>query len=140
MIRLENLLKTSLEDLLKMSWKLLEDVLQTILTERLENVLQMSWRCSCKKSWRRLGKVWRHLGKISWRRLEDVLKTYDQDEYIGLEQDVLKMSFEDVWLRWIYSSWSRGFKDIFIKTNVCRKNIVKFHNIMTPIIAKIRQY
>ena len=27
-----------------------------------------------------------------WKRLEDVLKTYGQDEYIGLDQDVLKMS------------------------------------------------
>ena len=28
--------------------------------------------------------------KTSWRRLEDVLKTYGQDEYVGLDQDVLK--------------------------------------------------
>ena len=33
--------------------------------------------------------------KTSWRRLEDVLKTYGQDKYIGLDQDVLKTSSED---------------------------------------------
>ena len=34
--------------------------------------------------------------KTPWRRrLEDLLKTYGQDEYIGLNQDVLKTSSED---------------------------------------------
>ena len=46
-----------LEDVLKMSWR------------RLENVLKPSW--------------------------QDILKTYDQDEYIGLDQDVEDIS-EDV--------------------------------------------
>ena len=32
---------------------------------------------------------------MSRKRLEDVLKTYGQDEYIGLNQDVLKTSSED---------------------------------------------
>ena len=68
------------------------------------------------------------------RRLEDVLKTYGQDEYIGLDQDVLKTSSEDVWLIRIYSSSSRRLEDLLktsfededkrrlqdvIKTNVC---------------------
>ena len=33
--------------------------------------------------------------KRSSKRLEDVLKTYDQDEYINLDQDVLKTFSED---------------------------------------------
>ena len=71
---------------------------------RLENVLKTSSRC---------------LEDVFARRLEDVLKTYDQDEYIGLDQDVLKTSSEDLCVRWIYSSWSRRLEDVFIKTNVC---------------------
>ena len=80
MIRLENVLKRSLQDVLKTSWR------------RLQNVLNKSWRCLedvLKTSWRRLEDVL----KTSWKRLEDVLKTYDQDEYIGLDQDVLKTSW-----------------------------------------------
>ena len=109
MIRLENVLKT-LEDVLKMSWRYLEDgfARRLVLVRCLEeNVLK----------------------KTSWRRLEDVLKTYGQDEYISLDQDVLKTSSEDVWLRWIYLSWSKRLKmssenerrlqDVLIKTNVC---------------------
>ena len=45
----------------KTSWRLLEDVLKTLLQDVL---------------------------KTSWKRLEEVLKTYGQDEYIGLDQDV----------------------------------------------------
>ena len=86
MIRLEDVLKISLQDVLKTSSK------------RFEDVLKMSWRHFS----RRLEDV-----LTFWRRLEDVLKTYGQDEYIGLDQDVLKTSSDDVWLRQIYSSWSR---------------------------------
>ena len=87
MVHLENVLKTS--------WRCLEDVLKTF-SKHLEDVL-----------------------KMSWGRLEDVLKT----------------SSEDVWVRRIYSSWSRRLEDVlkkssedederrlqdvFIKTNVC---------------------
>ena len=44
----------------------------------LQDFLKMSWRC---------------LGKTSWKRLEGVLKMYDQDENIGLDQDVLKTKY-----------------------------------------------
>ena len=57
---------------------------------RLQNVLKMSSRC-----------------------LEEVLKTYGQDKYIDLDQDVLKKSSEDVWLIRIYSSSSRRLEDVF---------------------------
>ena len=75
-----------------MSWKGLED----IFTKCLEDVFKTSWRRFYKTSWRHFKEPWR-----------DVLKTYDQNEYIGLDQDVLKTSSEDVCVRWIYSSWSR---------------------------------
>ena len=99
MIRLEKVLKTSLHNVLKMSWRRLQNVLKTFL----QDVLKTSWKC---------------LSNTSWRCLEDVLKTYDQDEYIGLGQDVLKTPSEDVCVRWIYSSWSRRLlktktKDVF---------------------------
>ena len=86
---------------------------------RLQNVLKTSWRC---------------LEDVFARRLEDVLKTYDQDDYVGLDQDVLKTSSEDVWVRRIFSSWSRRLEDVLktspedederrlqhvFKTNVC---------------------
>ena len=118
MIRLENVLKITLQDVLKMSRRCLEDLLKT------------SWRRFCKTSWRLLQNVlktsWQDVLKTSWkrledvltRRLEDVLKTYGQDKYIGLDQDVLKTSSEDVRLRRTYSSWSRRLlktktKDVF---------------------------
>ena len=88
-VRLANMLNTSqrLVDknswtwwyVFKTSWRCLQDV----FARRLEDVLKTSWRC-----------------------LEDALKTYGQDEYIGLYQDVLKTSSKDVWLIRIYSSSS----------------------------------
>ena len=77
MIRLENVLKISLQDVFKTSSKRLEDV----FARRLEYVL-----------------------KTSLKRLKDVLKTYGQDEYIGRDQDILKTSSEDVRLRRTCSS------------------------------------
>ena len=99
MIHLENVLKISLQDVLKTSWKCLEDV------------LKISWRRFCKTFWRRLEDVL----KTPWRRLQNVLKTflqhvsktYSQDKYIGLDQDILKTSSEDVRLRRTYSPWWR---------------------------------
>ena len=37
---------------------------------------------------------WRRPEDVSARRLEDVLKTYGQDKYIGLGQDALKTSWK----------------------------------------------
>ena len=106
---------------------------------RLENVMKKSWRCLEDVFARLLEGVlktfWRRLGNTSWRRLENVLKTYEQDDYVGLDQDVFKTSSEDVWVRRIHSLWSRRLEvvfrrrrqktssghlqDVFIKTNVC---------------------
>ena len=93
--RLENFLNTSWKHLRKASWRCL-DVLKTFLQDvlktswrRLENVLKTSWRCMTrtnilvliKTSWRRLEDVfWRRMSKAnifalirtSWRRLEGV--------------------------------------------------------------------
>ena len=103
MIRLENVLKISLQDVLKTSWRCLEDVFQ--------DVLKMFWRRLEDISQDVLKMCWRYLEdvfKTSWRRLEDVLKT----SWKRLE-DVLKTSSEDVRLRRTYSSWSRRLEDVF---------------------------
>ena len=64
MIRLGKILRTSLQDVLKMSSRHLEDVLERCL----EDILQTSWVCLGKTSWRHLEDVW----KRSWRRHKDV--------------------------------------------------------------------
>ena len=89
--RLQNLLKTSwrcledifarcLEDVLKTSWKRLENILKTswrcledVFARHLEDVLKTSWQVVLKTSWRCLGDIL----KTSWKRLQHVLKTYD---------------------------------------------------------------
>ena len=89
MIRLENVWKTYLQDVLKTDWRRLEDVfarrledvlktsskrLEDVLARRLENVLKTSWRriaktnilVLTKTSWRRLEDVfWRHKAKVN---------------------------------------------------------------------------
>ena len=106
MICLETFVKISLQDVLKTPWRCLEDVFQGILKtfwRRLQNVLKMSWRRFWKTSWRRL--------EASWKRLEGVLKTYGQDEYIGVDQDVLKTC----WRRFEGVFWRRKAKaSIFV--------------------------
>ena len=61
---------------------------------RLENVLKTSSRCLEDF----LKTPWKHLRKMSWRRLEDVLKRYGQDEYISQEQEQFNLiiSLENV--------------------------------------------
>ena len=57
-----------------------------------------------------------------WKCLEEVLKTYDQGDYIRFDEDVLKEFSEDVfWSRMTKanSSWSRRLEDVFVRTNVC---------------------
>ena len=130
MIRLENVLKTSSEDVLKMSWGLLENVLRTSW-RRFEEVLKTSWR----RLEDFLKMILQDILKTFWRRLENVLKTYYQDEYTGLDQDVfwrrmskasifvlIKASWrhlEDVFWRRRRKASSRSLQDAFIKRNVC---------------------
>ena len=101
MIRLENFLEAFLQDVLK----ILEDVLYTSL-KSLGGVLAKSLKDVLKTSWRHLQNVL----KMFWKCLKTLL------------QDVLKMHSEEVWLRQIYSSWSRRLEDVFIKANVCWVN------------------
>ena len=121
-IPLENVLKTSLQDVLKTCSKLLEDV------------LKMSWRRFCKRSCRRF--------ETSWRRLENVLKTawrrMTKTDVLVLIKTSWRRLKEVFWrrrVRRIYSSWPRRLEDVFwrrrrqtswrrledvfIKTNVC---------------------
>ena len=104
------------------------------LMKRLEKVWRHIWKTSSKRlgdvlktSWKRLEDVMaRRLGdvlKTSWKRLEAVLKTYGQDQYISLDQDVLKTSSEYLWVRRTYSSWSRRLQDAF-KTSSSRRMFV----------------
>ena len=147
MVRLENVLKISLQDILKMSWRHLEDVFKTSWRRledalkrswrRLENVLKTSWRriaktnilVLTKTSWRRLEDVfWRRkakanifvLIKTSWRRL---LKTSPEDKDERRLQDVFKTSssrqmFAGLWLYLSSSLWG-----IFLRSNVFRKRV-----------------
>ena len=74
-------------------------------------------------SWKRLEDVL----KTSWKRLEDDLKTYDQDEYVRLDEDVFvfwrRMSKANI-LVLIKTSWRRLLKtktkDVF-KTSLSRQ-------------------
>ena len=58
---------------------------------------------------------------MSWRHLEEVLKTYSQDEYIGLDQDVLKTSSRRLLKTWGWGKHIRLLKtkkkDIFRKSS-----------------------
>ena len=78
------------QDVLKTSWRLLEDVFSVTffcLLRCLEDILKTSWRHNCKTSckhvlktswktsWRRFRKTYcKYVFKTSWRRLEDVLE------------------------------------------------------------------
>ena len=104
MIHLEKVLKISLQDVFKTSWRHLEDVLKTFR--------KMSWirfHDVLKTSWQRLEDVLARcledVLKTSWKHLENVLKT----SWRG-------MASKDLWLRWIYSSWSKPLEDI-LKTS-----------------------
>ena len=106
-IRSESALKTSLQDVLKMSWRRLQNVSKASW-RCLEDVLKTSWRCLedvfarrledvLKMSWRRFSRRLEDVLKTSWRCLEDVFA-------IRLE-DVLKKSWSIFVL--IKTSWRR---------------------------------
>ena len=95
-------------------------LLEKVLKTSLQDVLRMSWRCFCKTSSRRLENVlktsWRRMAKTnmlvfiktSWRLLEDLFWR--------------RMSKANI-LAVIKTSWRRLLnaktKDVFIKANVC---------------------
>ena len=111
MLCLENVLKISLREVLKMSWRHLEDILKTS-SKGLEDVLKTPWRGLedvLKTSRRRLQNVL----TTSWRRLEDIWPRQIYWSWPRRLEDILKTSSEDVRLRWTYSSWSRRLEDVF---------------------------
>ena len=104
MIRLENVLKTSLQDVLKMYWR--RFCIRSL--RHFENMT--SWQDVLKMSWRRFSKT-------SWRSFENLLK--------ASWQGIFKTSWkrlEDVWPKQIYCSWPRRLEDVFwrciIKANI----------------------
>ena len=117
MVRLENVLKISLQDVLKMSWRYLEDVFKT------------SWRC-LEDIWpRRIYWSWpRHLEDVrlrrtysSWsRRLQDVFKTSSEDE------DERRLYQDECLLGYLFHNflnWSKfSFVCFFSKINSPQKN------------------
>ena len=95
------LCKTSsrcLEDIFKTSWRCLEDV----FARRLEIVLKTSW--------------------------QDVLKTYSQDQYIGLDQDVF----------WRRKAWANIF--ILIKTSWRRLQDLFWRRRRKTSSGRLHQY
>ena len=114
MIRLENVLKISLQDVLEISWKRREDVFKTSWG-RLEDVLKTFLQDGLKTLWRRLE-------EFLARCLEDVLNTSSkclEDVFARRPEDILKTSWrrlEDRWPRRIYWYWPRGLEDV-LKTS-----------------------
>ena len=97
MIRLENVLKTSFQDVLKMVWRRLQDILK-ISSERLQNIFKTSWRrIQIYSSWRRLEEVlWRRMTKVNAYVL--IMKTPSEDKDVWRLQDVFKTYSSDVFM------------------------------------------
>ena len=95
MICLQNVLKTSLQDVLKTPWRCLEDVFARRLRDVLKRNLKTSWRCledALKTSLKHLENV----SKVSWRRFcetsEIILKKEQKTTKQG-KQWLIKISF-----------------------------------------------
>ena len=152
MVRLENLLKTSLQDVLKMSWRHLEDVFKTSW-RRLEDIwprwIYWSWprrlEDALKRSWRRLENVlktfWRHmaktnilvLNKTSWRRLEDIFWTRKaklnifvliKTSWRRLQKTKTKNVFKTSWSRRMFAG------SLSLKVHTLSINPKTFENIL----------
>ena len=100
MIRLENVLKISFQDVFKNSWTRFEDVLGRRLKnvlktslERLEDVLKTFLQDVLKR-------------KTSWKRLEDLLARRLKYVFKASSRHL-----EDVWPRRIFWSWARRLED-----------------------------
>ena len=100
MIRLENVLKRSLEDVLKISWgRFLQDFLKTFW-RRLENVLKTSWKRMAKTNIL-------VLIKTSWRRPEEVFWRRVSKATIFVLIKTPGRRLEDVFWRWRWKTSSR---------------------------------
>ena len=149
MIRLENVLKISLQDVLKTSWRCLEDVFQDILKTSWQDVLKMCWRPFedvFKTSWRLLENVLKTLLqdvlKTSWRRLKNVLKTSWRRMTKTNILVFTKTSSEDVKLRRAYSSWSRRLlkaKTKDLHQDECLLDMFMKKQAFTKILSKMEK-
>ena len=149
MIRLENVLKISLQDVLKTSWRCLEDVFQDILKTSWQDVLKMCWRPFedvFKTSWRLLENVLKTLLqdvlKTSWRRLKNVLKTSWRRMTKTNILVFTKTSSEDVKLRRAYSSWSRHLlkaKTKDLHQDECLMDMFMKKQAFTKILSKMEK-
>ena len=108
------------EDVFKTSWRRLEDVLKTC-QKRLKDILKTSWKLFT----RRLEDVLKTFYKTSWRRLEDIWSRLIYWSRSRRPKNVSTMSSGEVWVRQIYSSWSRRCllktktKDVFKTSARC---------------------
>ena len=107
--RLEDVLAIRLEEVLKMSWRCLQNVLKTSW-RRLENILKTSWRHMIKRIILVLTKTfWRSLEDLYWRRITKA------NIYVLIK-----------------TPWKRPLKtkteDVFIKTDICWVTIVTFRS------------
>ena len=122
MIHLENALKMSLQDVLKMFWRHLEDIFKTSW-KGLEEVFKTFWRRLeevLKTSWRRLEDVWPKRIYWSWpRRLEDVFNTSSEDVRLRRTYSSWSKLLEDVFWRRRRKTSSRRLQNVLIKMNVC---------------------
>ena len=138
MIRLEQVLKTSLQDALKTSWRCLEDV----FARRLEDVLKTSWICLedvLKTSWRRLEDVWPRRIYWSWpRRLEDVFWGRKDKANIFVLMKTSWRRLQDVVWRFRRKTFSRPLHlfHLFIKTYVCWVVIYRGYIWLCPHICE----
>ena len=111
--RLGDVLKTSLKYVLKTFQRRLKDVFKTS-SRRLWNVLERSWsrlKDGLNTSWKRLTNVFKTYDQDKYIRLDQDVLTYEWGECICLDQDVLKTSSED---------WEeRHLQGVFIKTDLC---------------------
>ena len=119
-------LKTSLQDILKMSWRRLKDVFAKRSWRRLGKTSWRSLEDALKTSSKQLEDVlkmsWRRFWKTSWRHLENVLKTSWRQMAKTNIMVLIKMSWrrlEDVFWRCKYkanifalikTSWRRLLK------------------------------
>ena len=116
MIRLEKVLKISLQDVLKTSSKCLEDVLK-MSWRCLEDVFKTSWKTFSRRLIAKTNIL--VLTKTSWRRLEDVFWRRKAKANIFVLIKTSWRRLEDVFWRRRRKTSSRRLQGVFIKTNVC---------------------
>ena len=140
-IHLENVLKTSLQDVLKTSWR------------GLQNVLKTSWRCLEDVFARRLQDALArpHVLKTSWRRMSTYILVLIKTSWRCMTKANIFVLINRSWRRLEGFFWRRRRKtswrrlqDFFIKTNVCWDKL-KIHKrpeyllLMARIIATLNE-